>query len=97
MTIQSTITVKSIHTSQTQKHASPPQIYIKPEPRDDVAMSSIQVLQNDDGQLFVQDKEVISNRNEMSGKEHKDAMKSPLKALGVQLGSKVSFQFDKMI
>ena len=60
-------------------------------------MSSIQVLQNNDGQLFVQNEEVISSRDEMSGKEHKDAMKSPPKAVGVWLGSKVSFQFDKMI
>ena len=73
----------SIHTSQTQKYPSPPQIYIKPEPQDDVAISSIQVLQNDDGQLFVQDEEVISNRDEMSGEEHKDAMKCPPKAVGV--------------
>ena len=46
-------------------------------------MSSIQVLQNNDGQLFVQNEEVISSRDEMSGKEHKDAMKSPPKAVGV--------------
>ena len=46
-------------------------------------MSGIQVLQNNDGQLFVQDEEVISNRDEMSGKEHEGAMKSPPKAVGV--------------
>ena len=66
MTNQSTITATSICTSQTQKHPSPPQIYIKPEPQDDIAMSGIQVLQNNDGQLFVQDEKVISNRDEMS-------------------------------
>ena len=97
MTNRSTITATSIRTSQTQKHPSPPRIYIKPEPQDDVAMSGIQVLQNDDGQLFVQDEEVISDRDEMSGKEHEDAVKSPPKAVGVRLGSEVSFQFDKMI
>ena len=48
MTNRSTITAMSIRTSQTQKHPSPPRIYIKPEPQDDVAMSGIQVLQNDD-------------------------------------------------
>ena len=46
-------------------------------------MSSIQVLQNDDGQLYVQDKEVISDRDEMSNEEHEDAVKSPPKAVGV--------------
>ena len=85
MTNWSTITAMSIHTSQTQKHPSPPKIYIKPEPQDD-------------GQLIVQDEEVISNRDEMSGEEHKDAMKCPPKAVGVWLGSEVSFfQFNKMI
>ena len=97
MTNWSTITAMSICTSQTQKHPSPPWIYIKPEPQDDVAMSSIQVLQNDDGQLYIQDKEVISDRDEMSSEEHEDAVKSPPKAVGVWLGSEVSFQFDKMI
>ena len=83
MTNQSTITAMSIPTSQTQKHPSPPQIYIKPEPQDDVAMSGIQLLQNDNGQLFVQDEEVISDRDEMSSKEHEDAVESPSKAVGV--------------
>ena len=41
------------------------------------------MLQNDDGQLYVQDKEVISDRDEMSNEEHEDAVKSPPKAVGV--------------
>ena len=54
-------------------------------------MGSIQVLQNDDGQLFVLDKEVISNRDKIGGEEYEDAVKSPQKATGIQLGSEVSF------
>ena len=54
-------------------------------------MDSIQVLQNNDRQLFVLNEEVISNRDEIGGKEHEDAVKSPPKAAGIQLGSKVGF------
>ena len=47
------------------------------------------MFSNNDGQLFVVD-EGISDRDEMSGEEHKEAMKSPPKGSGVQLGSEVS-------
>ena len=78
----------SVHTSsfQTHKHQSPPWIYIKPEPQDDISMGSIQVLQNDDGQLFVLDKEVISNRDEIGGEEHEDAVQSPQRPQAFNLG-----------
>ena len=47
-----------------------------------------QVFSNNDGQLFVVD-EGISDRDEMSGEEHEEAMKSPPKGTSVQLGSEV--------
>ena len=62
-----------------------------PEPQYDISMDSIQVLQNNDRQLFVLNEEVISNRDEIGSEEHEDAVKSPPKAAGIQLGSKVGF------
>ena len=46
---------------------------------------------NNDGQLFMQDEYVISDRDEIKGDEHEDAVKSPLKGVGVCVHNDVSF------
>ena len=45
---------------------------------------------NEDGQLFIQDEYVISDRDEMECDEHEDAVKSPPKNVGVCVHSGVS-------
>lgn len=83
LTNQSTITATSVRTSNT----IPPRIHIKPEPEEDTFMD---ILSNDDGQLFIFDGGVISNKDEMLGEEHEEAVKSPPKGSGVCVGSEVS-------
>ena len=48
------------------------------------------ILSNDNGQLFVFDGGVISDKDEMLGEEHEEAVKSPPKGSGVRIGSEVS-------
>lgn len=48
------------------------------------------IFSNDDGQLFVIDGGVISDKDEMVGEEHEEAVKSPPKGSGVRIGSEVS-------
>ena len=54
-------------------------------------MHEFKVIPYEDGQLTIQEDGVISDRNEIGGEEHEDAVNSPPKSSGVQLSSKVSF------
>ena len=83
LTNQSTIMATSVHTS----NPLPPQIHIKPKLEEDTFLN---IFSNDDGQLFVIDGGVISNKDEMVGEEHEEAVKCPLKGSGVCVGSEVS-------
>ena len=86
-TNQSTITASSLH---TQRNSRPPKIHINPEP-EDVVMREFEGPSYEDGQFVVQEDGGISDRNEIGGEEHEDAVKSPPKGSGVRLSSKVSF------
>ena len=46
----------------------------------------------DKGGLYVQEDTVISDKDEMVGKEHEDGMWSPPKGSGVHITSEVSYQ-----
>ena len=93
--------VTSVHTSDIQKHPLPPRIRIKHDPKDNHALDEVHVESNNDGQLYIHDDDeqfhlpdydAISDRDEINGKEHEDAVKSPLKGSGVRLGSEVSYR-----
>ena len=45
----------------------------------------------DDRQLYTQEDGVISERDELEGEEHEDAIRSPLKGPGVCIQSNVKF------
>lgn len=83
LTNQSTIMATSVHTS----NPLPPWIHIKPELEED---SFLNIFLNDNGQLFIIDGGVISDKDEMVGEEHEEAVKSPPKGSGVHVGSEVS-------
>ena len=75
----------SVHMSDIQC----PQICIKPKPKDHYLLDNVATVLNNDGQLYTHDI-VISDREETQGEEHDEAVKSPPKGSGVQLGSEVS-------
>ena len=83
LTNQSTITATSVCTSDPL----PPWIHIKPELEEDTFLN---IFSSDDGQLFIIDGGVISDKDEMIGEEHEEAVKSPPKGSGVHVGSEVS-------
>ena len=59
-----------------------PKIHINPEP-EDVVMCEFEGPSYEDGQFVIQEDGGISDRNEISGEEHEDAVKSPPKGSGV--------------
>lgn len=90
LTNRSTITTTSVQTSELQRRQLPPRIHVKREPEEDADMDGgIKVLSNEDGQLYTYEEGAISDRDEMNGEEHDDAVKSPPKGSGVRLGSEV--------
>lgn len=68
----------SVHATYSQVQTHTPCIVIKPEPQDN-------------GLVFSQDDVIISDQDERTGAEHEEAVKSPPKGSGVQLGSEVHF------
>ena len=87
LTNQSTIIASSFH---TQRNSRPPKIRINPE-LEDVVMCEFEGPSCEDGQFVIQEDGGISDRNEIGGEEHEDAVKSPPKGSGVRLSSEVSF------
>ena len=81
-----TIMASSLH---TQPNSQPPQIFVKPEPKDDIVMGKSGVVSNCN-YLFTEEDGAISDRDKIDGKEHENAMKSPHKDTGVRLSYKVS-------
>ena len=88
LTNWSTITTSSVCTSDlcNPKCLPPPTFRVKLEANDDFKMGDVQ---GDEGAWNYHEDGVISERDEMEGQEHEEAMKSPPKGSGVQLTSKV--------
>lgn len=84
-TNRTTITASSLH---TQRNLQPPEIRVQPEPEDDVVMGESGVVSNRD-YLFAEEDGAISDRDEIDGEEHENAVKSPPKGTGVRLSSEV--------
>lgn len=91
--VWSTIMSSSDHTSNTtsKQYPPPPKVCIRPSSNQDINNNYMDIVMNNDGQLFMQDEYVISDRDEMEGDEHEDAVKSPLKGVGVCVHNDVSF------
>ena len=66
-----------------------PQIHTKRKPKDHFLLDNVTAVLNNDDQLYLHDI-AISDREETQGEEHDEAVKSPPKGSGVQLGSEVS-------
>ena len=88
LTNRSTITTSSVRTSDlcNPKRLPPPTFRVKLEANDDFKMGDVQ---GDEGAWNYHEDGVISERDEMEGQEHEEAMKSPPKGSGVRLDSEV--------
>lgn len=75
LTNNSTITATSLTSDSTRKSHFPPDPF-----------KSV----NNEGLLNIEEETVISDRNEMEGEEHEDAVQSPPKGSGVRVASDVS-------
>ena len=93
LTDKSTITSKSALTLDIaiQQPSPPPRVFLKPGLERDVDLGDTGIITIDDRQLYTQGDGVISERDELQGEEHEDAITSPPKGPGVRIQSDVKF------
>ena len=93
LTDKSTVTSKSALTLDIaiQQPSPPPWVFLKPGLEHDVDLGDTGIIMIDDRQLYMQEDGVISERDELEGKEHEDAIRSPPKGPGVHIQSNVKF------
>ena len=85
MTDKSTVTSKLALTLDIaiQQPSPPPQVFLKPGLEHDVDLGDTGIITIDNRQLYMQEDGVISERDELEGEEHEDAIRSPPKGPGL--------------
>ena len=93
LTDKSTVTSKSALTLDIaiQQSSPHPRVFLKPGLECDVDLGDTGIIMIDDRQLYTQEDGVISERDELEGKEHEDTIRSPPKGPGVHIQSDVKF------